>query len=282
MASNLTGSQIKDTYNQLLHVDGGVQATAAIVYSGTGVASAMKLGTGDAQVDNIKFDGNTISTTDTNGNLTLSPNGSGAVVITNAAITGGAVSGITDLAVADGGTGASTASAARTNLGLGTMATQDANAIAVTGGTFTGVTITGSYSGITSLSAATMSATSIMGYVAGAGGTVTQATNKSTGVTLNKATGQITMNNASLGANTAVTFTLTNSAISSTSIIQTSISSAATANNETPRTCHAFEDVEMTMLLSPCVNTTFSLPKGERGNTSLKYAMLSMSWSRIR
>lgn len=35
----------------------------------------------------------------------------------NVAITGGAISGITDLAVADGGTGASTAAAARTNLG---------------------------------------------------------------------------------------------------------------------------------------------------------------------
>jgi hypothetical protein len=38
----------------------------------------------------------------------------------NVAITGGSVTGITDLAVADGGTGSSTAAGAATNLGLGT------------------------------------------------------------------------------------------------------------------------------------------------------------------
>ena len=38
-----------------------------------------------------------------------------------------------------GGTGATTASDARTNLGLGTMATQDASAVAITGGTATGL-----------------------------------------------------------------------------------------------------------------------------------------------
>jgi hypothetical protein len=57
------------------------------------------------------------------------------------------------------------------------------------------------------------------GYGAGAGGTVTQATDKSTGVTLNTPGGQITMNAASLAANTAVSFTLTNSQIAATDLL---------------------------------------------------------------
>lgn len=48
--------------------------------------------------------------------------------------------GGTDVALADGGTGASTAAGARTNLGLGTIATQNANGVAITGGTVTGIT----------------------------------------------------------------------------------------------------------------------------------------------
>jgi hypothetical protein len=57
------------------------------------------------------------------------------------------------------------------------------------------------------------------GYVAGEGGTVTQATSKSTGVTLSKKCGQITMNAAALAADTTVTFTLTNTEIVATDII---------------------------------------------------------------
>ena len=68
-----------------------------------------------------------------------------------------------------------------------------------------------------------------LGYTAAAQGTVTQATSKSTAVTLNKSAGQITMNNASLGATTNVTFTLNNSYISSNDILILNVSSGATS-----------------------------------------------------
>lgn len=53
-----------------------------------------------------------------------------------------------------------------------------------------------------------------LGYTTDAQGTVTQATSKSTAVTLNKSAGTITMNNASLATATNATFTLNNSFIS--------------------------------------------------------------------
>ena len=61
------------------------------------------------------------------------------------------------------------------------------------------------------------------------GGTVTQASNKSTGVTLNSESGQITMNGAALGAGAEVSFTVTNSKISSTDVVLVNHSSGGTA-----------------------------------------------------
>ena len=72
-------------------------------------------------------------------------------------------------------------------------------------------------------------ATEEIGYASGAQGTVTQATDKTTGVTLNKSAGRITMNAASLAANTAVSFTLTNSLISTNDAIIVNVSGGATA-----------------------------------------------------
>ena len=73
------------------------------------------------------------------------------------------------------------------------------------------------------------SAESAVGYSTGTGGVVTQATDKSTGVTLNKRCGQITMNSASLSAAAEVSFTLTNSVIAATDVVLVSIASGATA-----------------------------------------------------
>lgn len=68
-----------------------------------------------------------------------------------------------------------------------------------------------------------------LGYTTAAQGTVTQATSKSTAVTLNSSAGQITMNNASLGATTNVTFTLNNSLISANDIVILNVTAGATA-----------------------------------------------------
>lgn len=75
----------------------------------------------------------------------------------------------------------------------------------------------------------TLLANSQFGYTTAAQGTVTQATSKSTGVTLNKSAGQITMNNAALAGATAVSFTLTNSLISTNDLLILNVGSGGTA-----------------------------------------------------
>lgn len=58
--------------------------------------------------------------------------------------------------------------------------------------------------------------------------TVTQATNRSTGVTLNAASGQITMNSTSLAAGADVSFVVTNNKCTANSVPVVAIKSMAT------------------------------------------------------
>jgi hypothetical protein len=62
----------------------------------------------------------------------------GNLTVTGTTTLSGGLVGI--IPVANGGTNATTASDARTNLGLGTIATQASNNVAITGGSITGIT----------------------------------------------------------------------------------------------------------------------------------------------
>jgi hypothetical protein len=102
----------------------------------------------------------------------------------------------------------------------------------LTNDTITGATIDSSIIGGTTPAAVTgtdVYASEEIGYNASAQGTVTQATSKSTGVTLNKSSGQITMNNASLAAGTTVLFTLTNSTLSAKDVLIVNVGSGGTS-----------------------------------------------------
>lgn len=73
--------------------------------------------------------------------------------------------------------------------------------------------------------------TGILGYSTGSGGAVTQLTSKTTGVTLNKSNGKITMEaTAAIGIGASVVFALTNSFIAVTDAVIANIATGGTAN----------------------------------------------------
>lgn len=231
MASNLTGNKIKDTYSQLLHIDDGPTATEKTVLSGTGVTTALRIGTQSVSIGNVRLLDDTIAPI------------TGSINISNANLSGGSVVGITDLAVLDGGTGASTPSAARANLGCGTMATQDANNVSITGGTVSGITLSGTFNGITAISATELEAIQRLGYATGqgSGGAVTQLTSRTTGVTLNKPTGAITLFATGIAGHSADEFTLTNSFIGANDVVLACIKSGCAAGTRKYYQVHVVE-----------------------------------------
>lgn len=235
MPTNLTGNTIASTFDQILHVDGGPTATEKTVYSGTGVATALKVGTASASVGDVQIVGSLIQATA--GSLTLGS----AIAFASAGNT-------------------------RTALGLGTIATQNAGAVAITGGSISGVALTGTLSGLSSIEADTFTTSNTatgltvstntvsadgtdanininivpkgtgevlvsgkLGHPTGTGGAVTQLTSRTTGVTLNKVTGEITLFAASIAGHDADEFTLTNSSIAANDVVMLAIKSGCAA-----------------------------------------------------
>ena len=92
-------------------------------------------------------------------------------------------------------------------INLGLLATGGATPLDLNGGAFT-----------TSSTVSSTGPTAGIGYATGAGGTVTQGTSRTTGVTLNKVCGQITLFSAA-GSATWQSFTVTNSAVATTDTI---------------------------------------------------------------
>ncbi len=84
------------------------------------------------------------------------------------------------------------------------------------------------FSGTTVDTSGNLSLAGTLGYATGTGGAVTQATNRATGVTINKLTGTITTNNASLAAETSAVFVVTNSTVAIGDTIILSQQSGAT------------------------------------------------------
>ena len=110
-------------------------ATVAVLYGGTGATDAtaartnlgVRIGT-DVQAYSALL-GSVAGATYTGSTSTTTVG-----TITSGTWTGGTI------AVANGGTGATVGSSARTNLGLGTISTQNSNSVSITGGTISGIT----------------------------------------------------------------------------------------------------------------------------------------------
>jgi hypothetical protein len=247
MATNLTNSTIASTYSQLLHVDGGPEATEKVVHSGTGVATAMRVGTQSVSVNNLRVSGNSVTSTNANGDINITPSGTGVVVIS------------------------------RANIQAGTVVSDD---VTITGGTVSNVAFTGAFTGITSIESdefktvngnpegiiistneivsdgvaadvdieitpkgagqvvvPDLRASGSLGYTTSAFGTVTQTTSKSTAVTLDKVTGRITMHDASLSQNSAVTFTLNNSELTGNDLLLINIAGGGTPGSYAIEVC---------------------------------------------
>ena len=144
LGGTLSGVSLTSQVTGTLPVgNGGTGATTltanGVLYgSGTSAIAATAVGTtGQVLVGNT----GSAPTWSTLSGIGVTSFSAGTTGLTPSSATTGIVTLAGTLAVTNGGTGGTTQATARTGLGLGTMSTQDASAVAVTGGTVTNVTL---------------------------------------------------------------------------------------------------------------------------------------------
>jgi hypothetical protein len=214
IVSDLTANRVV-----LAGTAGAIQDSGNFTFDGstmqiTGAANV----TGDLDVDNLNLNGNAITSTDTNGNIDLTPHGSGEVNITKVDIAGGAIDGTIIGA-------ASAAAGTFTNI-AGTLTTATQNSVTtMTGLVTTGTIGTGVWQGTAvadgyvandlTIAGGTVNS-SVIGGSSAAAGTFTTFT--STGIDDNAAGNALTLdgsnhvvvtNNLTVGGNATVTGNLT-------------------------------------------------------------------------
>ena len=123
-----------DVLSKLLTVDGSGSGIDADLLDGRNSATTNTVNTVVYRDSSGNFSAGTITATlvgNVTGNLTGNVTGT---------VTGNATNVDGTVAINNGGTGATTAANARTNLELGTMATQASNSVSITGGSIAGIT----------------------------------------------------------------------------------------------------------------------------------------------
>ena len=232
-------------YDADLSAIAALSGTGFLVRTGSGTAATRTLVAGS---------GLTITNTDgVSGNTTISIPSTAALTVASIAATGqitatggfigsftGTFSGVASnvsgiVALTNGGTGATNAANARSNLGLGTMALQNSSTVAITGGTLSGITsfaaTNATLSGTISVGgAATFSSTAQFG-----GGVTFLSTSNAAGdfsVATNKFTvASVTGNTAVAGTlSVAGTSSLTGNVIFGSAISVTGTTTLGTAN----------------------------------------------------
>ncbi len=139
------GTEINDEFDSIQTAVNSKSNLESPTFTGTPKATTASLNTSTIQIATTAFVANAL------GALTSDTGSLGLQSADNVSISGGTITGITDLAVADGGTGASTATDARTNLGVPPLTGTG------TSGTWP-ISITGNAATVSSISTAVVNA----------------------------------------------------------------------------------------------------------------------------